>query len=140
MPLIGSLETQLTLPVVGGARCAIATLAGETEIAETALGEAMSTVDELPRDHGWLATLALYAIGAFGLRSEEAADILHQRLAPFADRCVLVAYGMASLGAVPYYLGLLAHVRGRTSEANEFFDAAKRIHRDIGVSTRAERL
>jgi tetratricopeptide (TPR) repeat protein len=77
----------------------------------------------------WLVETC-HALGDAGV-----ARLLYQRLAPFAARLVVVGYaGIACLGSVQRFLGLLCASEGRLDRAREHLEAAVEVNRSASAS------
>lgn len=94
----------------------------------------------LPRDVNWLVSLALLAEVVDVLGSAERAEQLHDLLAPFADRLVVVASAAACLGPVSYHLGALCASMGRDDAAAEHFTHALAMADAASAPTWADRI
>ena len=74
---------------------------------------------ELPPDPTWFIGMVSYADVAIVGRAREFAEVLFERLAPWAD---LVSYiDVTTLGPISLYLGGLADVLGKLDEADAYF-------------------
>ena len=93
----------------------------------------------LPRDNLWLAAMALLTETAVTLELPEEAVALHEQLAPFAGRNVVLPT-VGFLGPVEMWLGILAGVAGRDAEALEQFAAAGARATGGGARTSAARI
>jgi tetratricopeptide (TPR) repeat protein len=78
----------------------------------------------VPRDRGWLPTLAMAAELAFVARNAEAADCIASLLAPFARLHVVAGSGLLYYGSVEHALGLAAATGARFDAAVAHFEAA----------------
>ena len=87
--------------------------------------------DELPRDQVYSAALALWALVAADVASEQAAAALYELILPWRDQ--LVWNGANGYGSAEHYLGRLAVTLGATERAREHFGAASRVHESQGV-------
>jgi tetratricopeptide (TPR) repeat protein len=98
------------------------------------LFEALATDDfaAIPFDEEWLVAHSLLAETACLLADEQRAEILYDRLLPYADR-VGVVYIEFSTGAVSRYLGLLASATASWTEAEHHFEEAMRMNKQIGA-------
>jgi tetratricopeptide (TPR) repeat protein len=108
--------------------------AGEPERARAEL-EALVGADapEIPADGDWLGTTVLLAHAAFGLGDRERAEILDERLLPYADRMVVFGVGAVCWGSVSLSLGRLALVRGAREEALAHLERALRANIALGA-------
>jgi DNA-binding winged helix-turn-helix (wHTH) protein/tetratricopeptide (TPR) repeat protein len=87
---------------------------------------------DVPRDRGWVPTLAFSSEVAHASRDVASAEMLHALLAPYARLCV-VAGGFLFYGSVSHHLGLLTAVRGRSDEALAHLERALRMHERVGA-------
>jgi DNA-binding winged helix-turn-helix (wHTH) protein/RecA/RadA recombinase/tetratricopeptide (TPR) repeat protein len=87
---------------------------------------------DVPRDRGWLPTLAFAAEVAHAIGDADLAERLHRALSPYARLCV-VAGSLLFYGSVSHHLGLLAATRARDEDALVHFDAALDVHERIGA-------
>jgi tetratricopeptide (TPR) repeat protein len=78
----------------------------------------------LPRDGQWLPSIALLADVAAALDDRRRAAVLYDLLRPYADRIVVVGFGLASSGSASRHLGMLAATLGRFDEADALLAAA----------------
>lgn len=93
----------------------------------------------LPRDAVWLAGLTYLAEVIAFLRDRDQAAIVHDALAPFAERFVVVDRALLCLGAVSRPLGLLADVLDDVEGAvAHLTDAVARLDR-VGARPLAAR-
>jgi len=58
----------------------------------------------------------------------ERAAVLYAQLLPYEDRCVVIGYGIACLGSVARYLGMLAATIGDLDAAAKHFEVALRVN------------
>ena len=96
---------------------------------------ALEELPDAPTDPLRPVTLALLIDAAQRLADVHAADALHELLAPYAGRQVMVAQMVGSLGAVDHHLGVAAATAGRTEEATRHLRAAVDQHRRTGATT-----
>jgi DNA-binding winged helix-turn-helix (wHTH) protein len=78
----------------------------------------------LPDDLNWPVSMAWLAELCHAHRDGDSARGLYQRLLPFAERLVVVGYGIACAGPVERYLALLAATQGLRPEADAHFQKA----------------
>ena len=88
---------------------------------------------DVPKDRGWLPTLALAAEIAHATGAIGRAEQLEERLTPFARLCVVAGSGLLFYGSVSHHLGLLAATQSRWEAAIEHFEAAERVHERAGA-------
>ncbi len=83
-------------------------------------------------DSVWLTAVVEYADAAIEVRDPKYARPLFDLLLPWADQFSTI--GMAGAeGPVSYYLGGLATVLGRYSEADSYFARAARVNDRVGA-------
>jgi DNA-binding SARP family transcriptional activator len=97
---------------------------GATDRARLDVDRLVHALRYVGRDWLWLASVAQTADAAIILGHRPAAGPLYDLLAAHAGRCVVVAHGVGHLGAVDSYLGGLAALLGRPSEAEQRLTAA----------------
>jgi class 3 adenylate cyclase/tetratricopeptide (TPR) repeat protein len=78
--------------------------------------------ESIPKDPVWILSMSHIAYVATHLRWIEAAEVLIDRLRPFADQLVFI--GSNALGAVSCDLGMLAGTLGHEAEAEQYFSQA----------------
>src|SRR5262249_31757715 len=88
---------------------------------------------DLPRDTGYVGALASLAYASHRLRDRERAQLLYDLLLPHAEHNVAIGFGHASFGAVGRYLGLLAWLLGRETEAARHFEQALQLDARMGA-------
>ena len=79
---------------------------------------------DVPRDRGWLPTLAFAAEVAYGVSNASAAAPLAALLEPYASLAVVVGSGLVYSGPVSHHLGLVAAAQSHWDCALDWFDAA----------------
>ncbi|MGH2900172.1 MAG: hypothetical protein ACRDMZ_15970, partial [Solirubrobacteraceae bacterium] len=79
---------------------------------------------DVPRDRGWLMTLALAAEVAFATRDLRSSELLEQLLTPYAQLCVIAGTGLVYYGPVRHHLGIVALARARWDVAIGHFELA----------------
>lgn len=123
------------LPTIAGIRLGLAALYADfgrdDEAAALFAASAASAFADIPRDNNWLLTTSLAAEIAAHLGDTNAAALLFDRLAPFADRHAVAASGWTSLGSIARPLGLLAATLGRGDEAVALLERALAAHRQM---------
>ena len=90
----------------------------------------------LPRDSTWIGALANLSATCSHLGDAARAERLARLLEPYADRVVIVGQARVCMGAVAYYLGLLAATRGDHDEAVRRFGEAVVVHEHLGARPR----
>jgi DNA-binding winged helix-turn-helix (wHTH) protein len=88
---------------------------------------------DVPRDRGWLPTLALAAEVAYATGATRRAELLEELLLPYERLCVVAGSGLLFYGAVAHPLGLLAASRGRWDTAIERLEGARGMHERAGA-------
>jgi hypothetical protein len=108
---------------------------GHRDEARRGLWSLTEQLPERPRDGIWLAAVALTSLLAAHLDEPEAAGSLDQLLAPYAGHVIAFTapHPVVCLGSASFYLGLLATVRARWTEAADHFEAAIRAHDRLGA-------
>jgi class 3 adenylate cyclase/tetratricopeptide (TPR) repeat protein len=87
---------------------------------------------DIPRDALWMASITYLADVCIFLDDHLRAQTLYDLLLPYAGRNVVVGNASACYGAVSRYLGALASLLGRWSDAAQHFDDA------IAMNTRMD--
>lgn len=82
----------------------------------------------LPRDATWLPAIAILTDVCAFLGDRDMAATLSELLAPYQQRCVVITFGFAWLGPVPYYLGLLAATLGHLDDAAAHFEHSLQLN------------
>jgi AAA ATPase domain len=108
---------------------------GHRDDALRGLGSLVEQLPRRPRDGTWLGALALASVLAAHLNEPEAAGRLDPLLAPYAGHVVAFTapQPVVCLGSAAFYLGLLATVRSRWTEAAGHFEAAIAAHERLGA-------
>jgi tetratricopeptide (TPR) repeat protein len=88
---------------------------------------------DVVRDLTWLTTTVVAAETAALLADRARAAVLYDLLLPYADRCVVIGYGLACWGSVSRYLGLLATTLGRWADAERHFTTALEVNDRLGA-------
>ena len=94
---------------------------------------------EVPRDRGYLPTLAMAAEVAFATADARSAELLEPLLAPHARLHVVAGSGLLYYGAVAHPLGLIAATLSRADAAVAHFDAALAAEEAAGARLWAAR-
>jgi DNA-binding winged helix-turn-helix (wHTH) protein len=79
---------------------------------------------DVPRDRGWLPTLAFAAEVACATGDAHSAEILERLLAPYARLSVVAGSGLVYYGSVSHHLGLVAAAQSRWDPAVAWFESA----------------
>lgn len=122
-------------PMLPFYRAALATVYMErgrdTEAAAELALLARDDFSNVPRNLGWLGTVALLSEVSAGLRDTSLTAGLYDMLVPYADQVVVVDWGIVASGSASRYLGLLAATLERFDEAGGHFERA--IERDEAI-------
>jgi tetratricopeptide (TPR) repeat protein len=87
----------------------------------------------VPRDLSWTASLMLLSELAAGLDHKAGAAALVDLVRPFSGQLIVIAAGVACLGAADAHLALLLHTLGRDDEAAALFDKAIALEEAVGA-------
>jgi hypothetical protein len=87
---------------------------------------------DIPRDRGWLPSLAFAAEVAHATGDVANADRLHSLLSPYERLCVVVG-SLLFYGSVSHHLGLLAATCRRDEHAVAHFERAIDAHERMGA-------
>lgn len=87
---------------------------------------------DVPRDRGWLPSLAFAAEVAHATGDAATAERLHALLSPYARLCV-VAGSLLFYGSVSHHLGILAATLERDDDALTHFERALDVHERMGA-------
>ena len=90
----------------------------------------------LPRDSTWIGALANLSETCAYLGDAARAETLSCLLEPYGGRVIVVGQARICMGAVAYYLGILAATRGDHEEALRQLDAAAALHERLGARPR----
>ncbi len=106
---------------------------GRVEAARAELERvAAQDLADLPRDYMRLAAIVFLSEVCHLVGDTRRAGILYELLLPYADRSIVVGYGIAGLGSAQRYLGMLAATLGQRAAALRHFEAAleanQRLH------------
>src|SRR5262249_19673627 len=116
------------LPHVAGWRCSLAALHADLgrDAEARALLDQLAARDfaDLPRDSGYAGAIVSLARAAIALGDAPRARLLYDLLSPFAERAVVVGFGIGCHGAAARYLAGLALLLGRPDDAAAPFDQA----------------
>lgn len=112
------------------ARLLVAT--GRTDEARAELARvARSRFADVPRDRGWIVTLALAAEVACAVGATRVAALTEKALGPYAHLSVVAGSGILYYGPVSHHLGLAAIARA------EWDTAVERLERALAAERRA---
>lgn len=84
-------------------------------------------------DAEWLSSACQLAEACAAVGDLDAAGVLRDELAPFAQRCAVDGIGAAWLGSTARYLGMLSHLLGDHDEAVIHLEHALDVHRRAGA-------
>jgi DNA-binding CsgD family transcriptional regulator/tetratricopeptide (TPR) repeat protein len=87
------------------------------------------------RESLWLASLTYITDACAALGDETAAALVYPELEPLAKTNVMVAGLVACYGSVDRYLGMLATTLGEWERAEQHFEDAMLLNRQMGTST-----
>ena len=128
-----SLQAMAAASVVPAWRAALAWLhatLGRRDQARAVLGELVARgIDMLPLDGNWVPTMIRLAMTCALLEDAALAGDLLPRLAPFSRYNVVIGAGVACLGSVERYVGVLALTTDRIDEAIAHLEAALEANR-----------
>jgi predicted ATPase len=108
---------------------------GHRDDARRGLRSLAEQLPQRPRDGIWLPAVALTSVLAAHLNDPQAAGSLDPLLLPYARHVVAFTapQPVVCLGSAAFYLGLLATVRSRWTEAAGHFEAAITAHDRLGA-------
>jgi tetratricopeptide (TPR) repeat protein len=125
-------------PAIPGWRCVHAYVLcelGEHDGAARELGDlSAGAFAAIPRDGLWLAAIVHLAEVAASLGDVEHAATLHDLLAPFADRNVVVGWASTCLGSAGRVLAMLAAMLEREDDAARYFEQAIAMNEGMGAT------
>jgi class 3 adenylate cyclase len=119
----GVLQRWPGLPIFPSALCLALARAGRAADAAAEIERVVAGISSIPRDFLWKPVCALLSDASADIGHRGAAATLYDVLRPYARDGVAVVQSYA-MGSVAYYLGRLATVLERWSEAEEHFEAA----------------
>jgi tetratricopeptide (TPR) repeat protein len=115
-------------PSVSGWRSVLAAFCQESSHREAARREfeqlASRGFENVPRNEAWSITIATLAMVCAWLGDRDRAGALYDLLLPGTEHYVVVGFGVALLGSVSQYVGMLAATMERWDEASRHFDHA----------------
>lgn len=83
----------------------------------------------------WLASLTYITDACTTLGDRAGAEFVYPQLEPFAGTTVMIGQGVACYGSVDRYLGMLAATLGEWERAEQSFEYAMGLNREMGAST-----
>ena len=83
----------------------------------------------------WLATLTYLTDASSAVGDESIAAIVYPELEPFAGTNVMIGHLVACYGSADRYLGMLAATLDERDRAEEHFERAMRMNREMGART-----
>jgi DNA-binding CsgD family transcriptional regulator len=83
----------------------------------------------------WLASLTYLTDACAALGDEAVAALVYPELEPLANTNVMIVQLVACYGSVDRYLGMLAATLGEWERAEQHFEAAMALNRQMGTST-----
>jgi DNA-binding CsgD family transcriptional regulator len=86
-------------------------------------------------DSLWLASLAFITDACTALGNEAAAALVYPELEPFAGSNLMIGQLVACYGSVDRYLGMLAATLGEWERAEQHFEQALLLNRQMGALT-----
>jgi DNA-binding CsgD family transcriptional regulator len=87
------------------------------------------------RDSLWLASLTYIADACAAFGNEAAATLVYPELEPLAGTNVMIGQLVACYGSVDRYLGMLAAILGEWERAEQHFEQAVALNRQMDAST-----
>ena len=87
------------------------------------------------RESLWLAALTYLTDASTLLHDEATAALVYPELAPFATTNVMVGHLVSCYGSADRYLGMLAATLGDQARAEEHFERALELNREMGAAT-----
>lgn len=126
------------LPVGSGVEAWLAAIwarDGRLAEASAALGRLVATgfAAHAEDDAEWLSSACQLAEACVAVGDVDAAVLLRDQLAPFAQRCAVDGIGAAWLGSTARYLGMLSHLLGDHDDAVSQLEHALDVHRRAGA-------
>ena len=94
---------------------------------------AVADFEDIPADINLMITLTLSTVLATRLGDVRRAQILYDRLRPYANRHIIVGYAVLMLGSANYPLGMLATALERWDDAERHFEDAIEQNAAIGA-------
>ena len=126
-------QTREAFAAVAATRAGLAlgyTEAGDLAAATAMLDTELANGFDRGIGSGWLSSHAMWAVVAFRTGRDDAARLLHDLLAPYADQ--YISSHITVYGAVAFPVGLMAQLLGRPDEAVERYQQAIELDRRLG--------
>jgi hypothetical protein len=114
------------LPVYQAVLAMACARSGQLDRTTELLDEAIITGLAMRLDNAWTTAHAAWADAAVEVGDRNAAQLVHDQLAPFHDH--IVTTHVTFQPAVAHYLGRLDHLLGRLDEADAWFTEAMALH------------
>lgn len=113
-------------------------------IVDVELGDLQAAADELevltaddlavvPRDAMWTSVLIGLTVAACALRDQTRAELLRRHLEPHSGQMLVVAWGLATVGSVDRYLGMLSAALGENERAFDLYARAAVLEESMGA-------
>jgi DNA-binding CsgD family transcriptional regulator len=83
----------------------------------------------------WVATLTYLTDASSAIGDETIASIVYPELEPFTGTNVMIGHLVACYGSADRYLGMLSATLGERDRAEEHFERAMAMNREMGAST-----
>ncbi len=133
-PAIGFVRRYPAIPAWRAALAALhASLGDEASSREQLDRLAAQSFEDLPRDANYLVIGYFLAETVWVLKDIERAQLLYDRLLPYADHNVVLANAALCVGSVSHSLGRLAALLGKDPESSAHFAHAIAMHGRIGA-------
>ena len=94
---------------------------------------AVSNFASIPQDALWVGSMAYLSEVCAFLGDTARADILYRLLLPYARLNIVVGFAVVCHGSASRYLGLLAAIMSRWTEAEQHFEAALEMNIRMGA-------
>jgi DNA-binding CsgD family transcriptional regulator len=134
-PIVRLLEDETRDTAWGPGLAALLAELGMEPEAKRQLQRIMSEGLDALRSSLWLASLVYLADAAAALGETETAESLYPELAVYSGGNVMVGHLVACYGAMDRFLGMTASVLGDWDRAEEHFQAALTLNRQLGART-----
>ncbi len=132
--LVGFIESLPEIPAWGSAHAVLHYELGHLDLAASAVRDlGKDDFAGIPRDWLWIGAMGLLAEVCAGLSDCDNAATVYRLLLPYAERVIVVAHGVLSMGPAARGLGLLAATLGRIDDAERHFRTAIDINTRCGA-------